>query len=171
MKMLKGLDIGKANGSDGVSNRLLKETTSEIARPLSNLFNKSFQLGKVPTAWKESNICLIHKKDDKAQVSNYRPIALLSGTSTIQERVVYMHLYRYLKINNLLTWKNSGFKQLDSAINQLIFITDKIHKALEEGKEICLIFLDVPKLSIKYGTPAFSINSDAWALMAPFLTG
>jgi hypothetical protein len=63
----------------------------------------------------------------------------------VQEHVVYIHLYRYLKLNNLLTWKNSGFKELDSAINQLLFITDKIHKALEEGKEICLVFLDVSK--------------------------
>ena len=152
-KILKGLDIGKANGPDGISNRLLKETYTEIALPLTNLFNISFHLGKVPIAWKESNICPIHKKEDKSNVSNYRPIALLSNTGKAQERVVYMHLYKYLKRNNLLTWKNSGFKELDSAINQLIFITDKIHKALEEGKEICLIFLDVSKAFDKVWHP------------------
>ena len=56
-----------------------------------------------------------------------------------------MHLYKFLKVNNLLTWKNSGFKELDSAVNQLLYITDKIHRALEDGKEICLVFLDVSK--------------------------
>ena len=136
-----------------MSNRLLRETSSEIALPLCNLFNKSFLLGKVPSAWKESNICPIHKKDDKQIVSNYRPIALLSCTGKAQERVVYLHLYKYLKTNNLLTWKNSGFKELDSAINQLIHITDKIHKALEEGKEICLVFLDVSKAFDKVWHP------------------
>jgi hypothetical protein len=30
-------------------------------------------------------------------------------------------------------------------MNQLLFITDKIHRALEEGKEITLVFLDVSK--------------------------
>jgi hypothetical protein len=44
-----------------------------------------------------------------------------------------------------LTWKNSGFKELDSAINQLLYITDNIQKALEAGKEICMVFLDVSK--------------------------
>ena len=63
----------------------------------------------------------------------------------IQERIVYRHLYRYLSDNQLLTWKNSGFRELDSAINQLLFITDNIHKALEAGKEICMVFLDVSK--------------------------
>jgi hypothetical protein len=144
-KILKGLDCGKANGSDGVSNHLLKENAAQIATSLSELYNNSFRLAKVPTAWKESNICPIHKKEDKSLISNYRPIALLSNIGKVQERVVYIHLYRYLKINDLLTWKNSGFKELDSAINQLLFITDKIHKALENGKEICQVFLDVSK--------------------------
>jgi hypothetical protein len=145
LKVLKGLDTGKANGPDGVSNRLLKESAPAIANPLSILLNKSFDLAKVPKTWKESNICPIHKKDDRSLVSNYRPIALLSCIGKVQERVVYIHLYRYLKANRLLTWKNSGFKELDSAMNQLLYITDKIHRALEEGKEICLVFLDISK--------------------------
>jgi hypothetical protein len=145
LKILKSLDTGKANGPDGISNKLLKEASTEIATSLSNLFNSSFELSKVPIKWKESNICPIHKKDDKSLVTNYRPISLLSCVGKVQERIVYIHLYRFLKQNNLLTWKNSGFKELDSAMNQLLFITDKIHKALEEGKEICLVFLDVSK--------------------------
>jgi hypothetical protein len=145
LKILKSLDTGKANGSDGVSNRLLKEASLAIAEPLSNLFNRSFDLAQVPKKWKESNICPIHKKDDRSIVSNYRPIALLSCVGKIQERIVFIHLYHYLKINHLLTWKNSGFKELDSAINQLISITDNIHNALEAGKEVCMVFLDVSK--------------------------
>jgi hypothetical protein len=145
LKILKGLDVGKAMGPDGISNRLLKETSAAISEPLSILFNKSFTTGKVPKIWKEANLSPIFKKDDKSLVSNYRPISLLSCIGKVQERIVYMHLYKYLKENQLLTWKNSGFKELDSAINQLLFITDKIHKAIEAGKEICLVFLDVSK--------------------------
>jgi hypothetical protein len=120
-----------------------------ISAPLATLFNKSFTLAKVPKIWKESNVSPIHKKEDKSLVSNYRPISLLSCVGKIQERIVYIHLYRYLKLNNLLTWKNSGFKELDSAVYQLLFITDKIHKALEAGKEICMVFLDVSKAFVR----------------------
>jgi hypothetical protein len=144
-KILKSLDVGKANGSDGVSNRLLKETATAIASPLTNLFNKSFEMAMVPRQWKQSNICPIHKKEDKTNIKNYRPISLLSCIGKAQERVVYLHLYKYLQKNSLLTWKNSGFRELDSAINQLLFITDKIYKALESGKEVCMVFLDVSK--------------------------
>jgi hypothetical protein len=145
LKILKSLDTGKANGPDGISNRLLKETATAIALPLSDLFNKSFALAKVPNSWKEANICPIHKKDDRSLISNYRPISLLPSISKVQEKIVYQHLYKYLQSNNLLTSKNSGFRALDSAVNQLLFITDKIHKALENGHEICMVFLDVSK--------------------------
>jgi hypothetical protein len=137
--------VGKANGPDGISNKLLKETATTISKPLASLFNRSFELAKVPKAWKEANLCPIFKKDDKSLVSNYRPISLLSCLGKIQERVVFIHLYRYLKNNNLLNSRNSGFKELDSAMNQLLLITDKIHRALEDGHEICLVFLDVSK--------------------------
>jgi hypothetical protein len=139
------LDVGKATGTDGISNRMLKETSIAIAEPLSLMFNISFQMGKVPIIWKEANLCPIHKKEDKSLVSNYRPISLLTCISKVQERIVFLHQYKYLKENNLLTSKNSGFKELDSAVNQLLAITDKIHKALEAGNEICLVFLDVCK--------------------------
>jgi hypothetical protein len=62
------LDIGKATGPDGISNRMLKETSISIAEPLTALFNKSFQMGKVPTTWKEANLCPIYKKEDKSLV-------------------------------------------------------------------------------------------------------
>jgi hypothetical protein len=171
LKILKGLDTGKASGPDGVSNRLLKETSLAISEPLSILFNKSFELGKVPKIWKEANLSPIFRKDDKSLVSNYRPISLLSCIGKVQERIVYMHLYKYLKDSKLLTWKNSGFKELDSAINQLLFITDKIHKALEDGREICLVFLDVQRHLIACGILVFSTKQGAWELRVDCLTG
>jgi hypothetical protein len=145
IKVIKSLDIGKATGPDGISNRLLKETATAISLPLSDLFNKSFELGKIPKKWKEANLSPIFKKDDKAVMANYRPISLLSCLGKVQERIAYLHLYKYLQINKLLTWKNSGFRELDSAMNQLIYITHKIHRALEDGQEVCLVFLDVSK--------------------------
>ena len=51
-KILKGLDISKANGPDGISNRMLKSTADAIAKPLTNLFNWSLATGKFPSEWK-----------------------------------------------------------------------------------------------------------------------
>jgi hypothetical protein len=144
-KILQSLDLGKAHGVDGVSVRLLKETSESISVPLSCLFNESFNKSSVPSAWKKANVSPIHKKDSRSVVGNYRPISLLSTLGKVQERIVYRRLYRFLSDNNLLTPKNSGFKEKDSAIYQLISIVDKIYRALEDGKDISMVFLDVSK--------------------------
>ena len=142
---LCALETGKAHGADGVPNKLLKLTAASISSPLSSLYNKSFASGKVPSSWKESNVSPVHKKNSKALVSNYRPISLLSSLAKVQERIIYKRLYDYLARNDLLTSKNSGFKERDSAMCQLISIVDKIYKAIEQGQEICLVFLDISK--------------------------
>ena len=51
---------------------------------LHRLINKSLQLGTFPADWKKAIIVPIHKKD-KSEISNYRPISLLSVTSKIIE--------------------------------------------------------------------------------------
>ena len=40
------------------------------------------------------------------------------------------------------TWRNSGYKALDSAVNQIIYITHKIYQSLERGEDVCMISLD-----------------------------
>jgi hypothetical protein len=51
------------------------------------------------------------------------------------ERLVYKHIYNYLIDNNLITSHQSGFTPGDSAVNQLLYITNEFGRALDEGKE------------------------------------
>ena len=109
------------------------------------MLNSCLQQGFFPTEWKNANITPIHKKEDKQIKSNYRPVSLLPCLSKVFERIVFKILYQYCLINNLLTERNSGFKPLDSTVNQLIHITHHIYKALDKGHDVCMIFLDVSR--------------------------
>ena len=144
-KVLKVLKIAKASGPDGISNRMLKETATSICRPLASLFNQSFSSGKCPTLWKIANVSPVFKKSDRSMVANYRPVSLLPCIAKVQEKIVFNILYKYLVENNLLTWRNSGFKKGDSAVNQLLHITDRIYQSLENGADVCAVFLDISK--------------------------
>ena len=77
-KLLTNLDYKKASGRDGISARLLKGTAISIAPILTTLFDRSIQTGKLPSAWKASNIVPIPKGSISEEPSNYRPISLLS---------------------------------------------------------------------------------------------
>ena len=98
------------------------------------------------------------KKGDKQAKNNYWPISILPNTGKVFERVVFIQLYKYFQEHNLLTWRNSGYKALDSSMNQLVFITHKIYKALEAGQDACLVSLDATSALTVCGMRAYCTN-------------
>ncbi len=122
LDIMRSLHPGKASGPDKISYRFLKECAHSLARPFCLLFQKSMNDGFFPTLSKLSHISPVFKKAEKHLRENYRPVSLLSCISKVMERVVFNTLYGYLKKHGLLTERNSGFKENDSTINQLIHI-------------------------------------------------
>ena len=60
---------------------------------------------------KIAKVIPIHKKDDKTQINNYRPISLLPAISKILEKIVYKRLLSFLTINNIITLSQFGFRE------------------------------------------------------------
>ncbi len=143
--ILKILDTSKAIGPDLLNPRLLKEAASMLKYPLCRLFNLSLTLSTFPSEWKYANVTPVFKKDCPSNLKNYRPISLISILAKVMERLVYKHIYNYLIDNNLITSHQSGFTPGDSAVNQLLYITNEFGRALDEGKEVRVVFCDISK--------------------------
>ncbi len=77
--------------------------------------------------------------------ANYRPISLLCCTSKVFEKIIFDHIYAYLKNHGILSKNQSGFIQDDSTINQLISICNLIYKGLHNGDEFIGVFMDLTK--------------------------
>ena len=143
--VLKILDNSKASGPDLINPRLLKEAASQLKNPLCKLFNKSLSSSFFPSEWKKANVTPVFKSNNPNEVKNYRPISLLSIISKCLERCVYKHVHNFLLDNNIITSNQSGFTKGDSAINQLINISNEFGRALDNGKEIRVVFCDISK--------------------------
>ncbi len=176
-KMLTHLDTTKASGPDFISNKILKEAATSLSEPLSDLFNKGFSQGKFPKSWKHANVTPIHKKGDRQNKSNYRPIALLSNISKLKERIMYKRLYEHCMTNNLLTEKNSGFKRLDSTINRLVHITHELYNNLDQKMDTLIVFLDISKAFDRVWHPGllfklrqFGITGSLYECLASYLS-
>ena len=83
------------------------------------------------------------KKEDKNIIGNYRPISLLPISSKVFEKCIYKHIFNFIR--DLITEHQSGFTINDSTRNQLLYIANMFSKALDEGKEIRVIFFDISK--------------------------
>ena len=78
-------------------------------------------------------------------MKNYRPISLISIVVNVMECCVYKHIYNFLLENRIISSNQSGFTPGESAINQLLYITNAFGKALDDGTEVRVVFLDVSK--------------------------
>ena len=62
------------------------------------------------------------------------------------ERCVHKHLTNYFIENNVKTPYQSGFVGGDSTVNQLLYLSNEFSKALDEGREIRVVFCDISKV-------------------------
>ena len=143
--ILKSLPIGKATGPDGVSNRILSALANELSIPIFHFFNQSLNQGDVPDCFKESHVSPVPKGGDPSELSNYRPISLLSNLEKCLERAVFKYLYNHFRDNNILTSFQSGFIPGDSTVNQLSYLYNTFCQAIDDGKEVRIVFCDVSK--------------------------
>ena len=89
LNLIRSLDVNKSHGFDQISVRMLKICDSSIIKPLVMIFNNSLNSGSFPSAWKKANIIPIHKKGDKMDIKNYRPISLLPICGKLFEKVIF----------------------------------------------------------------------------------
>ena len=76
---------------------------------------------------------------------NYRPIFLLPICSKIFERLIYNELFTFLTDNILISPNQSGFRPVNSCVNQLIAVAHEMYKSIHDGLELRWIFLDISK--------------------------
>ena len=69
-----------------LSPRLVKESASVIAKPITNILNTSIEQGCYPNAWKMGQATPLFQKDDESNKANYRPVTVLPVLNNIYER-------------------------------------------------------------------------------------
>ena len=142
-RLLNQLVPNKATGPDHIPARVLKECRAELASPLCRLFHLCFSHSVFPGQWNTATVIPIHKRESKADPSNYRPISLLCIISKVMESVVNKQLQNHRLQNNLLSSRQFGFRPGHSTGDLLIILAQNWNATLDKGEEACVIALDI----------------------------
>ena len=109
------------------------------------MINVSFNKGIFPNFLKAANVIPVHKKDEKLESKNYRPISLLSNISELYEKAMYIRLTNFLRKDKVLFSYQFGFRNNYSTNRVLIGLTEMIRNALDNGNFACGVFIDLQK--------------------------
>ncbi|KAL1448200.1 hypothetical protein WDU94_003589 [Cyamophila willieti] len=131
-------------GPDGIHPFFLKTCYSTLSHPLFLLFNQSLSTGTFPCIWKHSFIKPIPKKDlSKTNISNYRPISILSAVPKLFESLV---LDKFLPfVSRVIIDNQHGFVPGKSVTSNLLVYSNFLYSEFSHHHQIDSLYLDLTK--------------------------
>jgi hypothetical protein len=143
LSVMKSLDVNKGTGVDDIPNLFIKNCAEELVDPILRIFQKSLVEGVFPELWKTARITPIFKSGDKSNVSNYRPISLLSSMGKIFEKLVYERLFNH--ISPFLCDSQHGFISGKSTGTNLVEFVSEITACLDARAQLDAVYTDFSK--------------------------
>ena len=107
------------------------------------MFNLVYNVGCIPSEWKTSNVVPIHKKDDKSDIKNYRPISLISLVVKVFERIMYEELLN--RTENKIDPRQHGFLKNKSCNTNLLSFTNSVALSLHDKVGVNVVYFDFAK--------------------------
>lgn len=142
-KAILSQKLDKAPGPDKITNELLRGTIEELVPILTKIFNRILRLGQVPEQWETSHIILIHKKGQKDDIGNYRPISLMSNIYKIFSKIILNRISNTLDENQ--PKEQAGFRKNFSTIDHIHSVKQTMEKYNEYNKQLYMAFIDYSK--------------------------
>ena len=157
---IKKLKKKKSPGPDGITNEMIIHLDTTARLKLLEIFNLSWEEGRVPQMWKEAIMIPIHKKGkDKTKSSSYRPISLTSCVVKTMERIVNRRLMFHLETGKNISEEQAGFRQFRSTEDQVTYLSQEIEDAFQEKKVLFATWIDLQKAFDKVWTDGLLVKA------------
>ena len=127
--LLQRLKPGKALPQDEIDKRTIKDATPILAPVIKHIINLSLTEGHFATQWKPQIIAPHHKKDERTDVFNYRPVSNIIELGKITEREVGDQIVEHFTEHQLFHEAHHGsLPSLDTTTALMSNFHRKVHK-------------------------------------------
>lgn len=143
LKIIPRLEHNIISGPDGIPPTVVRNCASDLLEPLLKIFNLSLSYDHLPVSWKAALMIPIHKKGDKSDIGNYRPISILNTIPKMLDCLVANRTSDFLM--GKLAETQHGFRRSKSTITNILIFNECIASSLERSEQVNSIFIDFGK--------------------------
>ena len=144
-KIIDSLKLKTAVGIDGIGANLIKDLKSTIVPYLTRIINKAYDLHIFPEQLKKAIITPIFKEGNLDEISNYRPISVLTIICKIFERSASNQIAKYLLEEHKINPHQHAYQPAHSTTTCLAEILNEIYFLLDKNQYVALAKLDLSK--------------------------
>ncbi|KAK4821133.1 hypothetical protein QYF61_013519 [Mycteria americana] len=101
--------------------------------------------GEVPIDWRLAYVMPIHKKGQKEDPGNYRPISLTLVPGKVMEQTILSVITWHIQDDQVIRPSQHGFMKGRFCLTNLISFCDKVTRLVDEGKAVDVVYLDFSK--------------------------
>ncbi|KAK9738470.1 hypothetical protein QE152_g9852 [Popillia japonica] len=124
-------------GLDGLLRRLLKGCSESLLEVVAYLINVSLGSAVFLDVLKLGAVVPVLKRGSAMDVTNYRPVTVLSALSHIFEKIVYSRLSNFLDKYNIVSSRQHGFRRgrsTETALAEMMsFVCCKLDSSRQHG--------------------------------------
>ena len=136
------LDPYRYTDTLGMFPLLLKRTADVMAPCLSVVFRWLVRLGSFSACWRQANVTQIPKGPPSSSVANNRPISITSVFSKVFERLVSVHLGRFMELSGVLPTTQFACRNGLGTCDAPLWVSHTLQSALESGQEARIMQID-----------------------------
>ena len=140
---IKSLNGTLTAGHDQLPAFLIKDCAFHLAPAIQLILNLILKNNSYPNCWKISKITPVFKNGNKSDISNYRPVSLLSNLSKIFESIIHRRLLTHL--SSIISISQHGFMPGRSTTTNLLQICQFVSSALDRRSQVDVIYTDLSK--------------------------
>ncbi|XP_030021091.2 uncharacterized protein LOC115440776 [Manduca sexta] len=142
-KALENLKPKRSAGPDGIPAFLFRDCARVLVEPLHYIFYTCLKQAKFPAEWKITRVIPVPKGLSGADVSGYRPVAVLSTPAKVFESAVQRCVQDQVRAQ--LSDAQHGFRPGRSTATNLLNFMAQVVPAVDAGLQVDAAYFDFKK--------------------------
>lgn len=126
---VKSLKIRSASGPDLISNQIIRELPRTGYEYILKIFNRIFNHGVIPEAWRSFDMIFIPKLDG----NTYRPISLANNLLKLFEKIISYRIEWWFENRNCLPPTQFRFRKAKSCADNIVLLHSDIQRQRQRG--------------------------------------